>query len=114
MSEEFGFYARNALLKVTNEVFKSESLWKIPCSMWFKQRDKTYVNEWVDVLVFPDLFKDAENIQKGDKIKVFGRLTLSEWTSKSGEKKKTWQILASEIRTDKQATTPAPQEEPPF
>ena len=115
--EEFGFFAKDVLLKVTNEVYKSDKFLKIPCSAGFKQRDKSYVNEWFDVMVFEDNFLKAAGIEKGDKIKVSGRLSLSEWTSKSGEKKKSWQILASDIVTDKPQGVPAqsaPIEDVPF
>ena len=99
--DEFGFMAKQVKVKVTNAVKKFDKVWRIPCSMGFKQQDKTYVNEWVDLVVFSDLFETCEGIEKGDQLTVFGRLTLSEYTDKQGEKKKSWSILCSEIRTDK-------------
>lgn len=99
--EEFGIYAKQLKVKVTNAIKKFDKVWRIPCSMGFRQQDKTYVNEWIDLVVFSDLFQDCEGIEKGDYLTVFGRLTLSEYTDKQGDKKKSWSILCSEIRTDK-------------
>lgn len=99
--EEFGIFAKQLKVKVTNAIKKFDKVWRIPCSMGFRQQDKTYVNEWVDLVVFSDLFDTCEGIEKGDQLTVFGRLTLSEYTDKKGEKKKSWQILCSEIRSDK-------------
>ena len=99
--EEFGIFAKQLKVKVTNDVKKYDKLWVIPCAMGFKQDKKVdgkdvYVNEWVDVLVYPEQWGDAECIQKKDMITVFGRLVLSEW-----QDKKKWAIKASEIRSDK-------------
>lgn len=99
--EEFGIFAKQLKVKVTNAIKKFDKVWRIPCSMGFRQQDKTYVNEWVDLVVFSDLFDTCEGIEKGDYLTVFGRLTLTEYTDKKGEKKKSWQILCSEIRSDK-------------
>ena len=109
--EEFGIYAKQLKCKVTNAIKKFDRAWRIPCSIGFKQQDKTYVNEWMDVIVFQDLIPKCELIEKGDTITVFGRLTLSEYTDKKGDKKKNWQILCSEIRTDKKAVN---YEQPPI
>ena len=98
---DFGIFAQDMMLKVTNTIYRADNFWKIPCSAGFKQRDKNYVNEWFDVLVFSDNFQKADLIEKGDKIKVSGRVNLTEWADKTGNKKKSWQILASDIRTDK-------------
>lgn len=99
--EEFGLFAKQLKVKVTNEIKKFDRAWRIPCSMGFRQQDKTYVNEWIDLVVFQDLIPQCEGIEKGDYLTVFGRLTLTEYTDKKGEKKKSWQILCSEIRSDK-------------
>ena len=99
--EEFGIFAKQLKVKVTNAIKKFDKVWRIPCSMGFRQQNKTYVNEWVDLVVFSDLFDTCEGIEKGDQLTVFGRLTLSEYTDKQGDKKKSWSILCSEIRTDK-------------
>jgi len=34
---------------------------------------------------------------KGDRVKVSGRVTVSNWTNKEGETKEQWSILADEI-----------------
>jgi hypothetical protein len=99
--EEFGIFAKQLKVKVSNAIKKFDRAWRIPCSMGFRQQDKTYVNEWVDLVVFQDLIPQCEGIEKGDYLTVFGRLTLTEWTDKQGDKKKSWQILCSEIRSDK-------------
>ena len=99
--DEFGIFAKQLKVKVSNAVKKFDKVWRIPCSMGFKQSDKTYVNEWIDLVVFQDLIPECEGIEKGDQLTVFGRLTLTEWSDKKGDKKKSWQILCSEIRSDK-------------
>ena len=99
--EEFGIFAKQLKVMVTNDVKKYEKLWVIPCSMGFKRQDKTYVNEWIALVVFQDLIPQCEGIEKGDYLTVFGRLTLSEYTDKKGDKKKSWSMLCSKIRSDK-------------
>ena len=89
MDEKFGIYAVNQRLKVTNEVKSAGKVLIIPCSMGFKQKDKTWVNEWVDVVVFEGEVHDtAQGVKKGDQITVNGRLTMKSWNDK-----KSWQIL---------------------
>jgi len=109
--EEFGIFAKQLKVKVSNAVKKFDKVWKIPCSVGFRQQDKSYVNEWVDLIVFDNLFQDCELIEKGDMLTVFGRLNLQEYTDKQGQKKKSWQILCSEIRTDKKCVN---YEQPPI
>jgi hypothetical protein len=99
--DEFGIFAKQLKVKVTNAIKKFDKVWRIPCSMGFRQQDKTYVNEWIDLVVFSDLFDTCEGIEKGDYLTVFGRLNLSEYADKKGDKKKSWSILCNEIRTDK-------------
>jgi single-stranded DNA-binding protein len=98
MTERFGLFAESVFVKVTNEPKDFEKLVKLPCSMGAKQKDGTWANQWVDVIFFDK--KLAKEIVKGDKFKVSGRLTFSEWTNKAGEKKKQWAILADSIITD--------------
>ena len=99
MSERFGIFAENLNVKVTNDPKVSEKVTRIPCSMGFKDKkaDK-WVNEWVDVVVFDKSL--SEGIVKGDRLKVSGRLTLSEWTDKQGNTKKSWSILVEELAKD--------------
>lgn len=106
MSEEFGIFAKNILAKVTNQVSKFDKFYKIPVSIGFKGKDGQWVNEFFDIVVFGDLFSSAELIEKGDKIKVSGRVQLNKWTDKTGGERKSWQILASEIITDKPQGVP--------
>jgi len=110
--DEFGIFAKQLKVKVTNAIKKFDRAWRIPCSMGFKQQDKTYVNEWIDLVVFSDLFDTCEGIEKGDILTVFGRLTLTEWADKKGDTKKSWSILCSEVRTDKPQG--ADREQPPI
>ena len=60
--EEFGLFAKQLKVKVTNEIKKFDRAWRIPCSMGFRQQDKTYVNEWIDLVVFQDLIPQCEGI----------------------------------------------------
>ena len=99
---DFGFFVKDIMVKVTNPVARYDKVARIPVAVGFKQRDKTWVNEWMDVVVFPDLFQAIELVEKGDRIKVSGRLQLSEYTNKSGEVKKQWSIIADSVSSDKQ------------
>jgi single-stranded DNA-binding protein len=91
--EKFGIFAVNQKLKVTNDIKDAGKVLIIPCSMGFRQQDKTWVNEWVDVVVFNGMNHEiAKGIRKGDHITVSGRLMMKEYNSK-----KSWQILADEL-----------------
>jgi single-stranded DNA-binding protein len=93
MSEQFGLFAKDQRLKVTNEVKSAGQVLIIPCSMGFKQKDGTWVNEWVDCVVFAGgLYDIAQSIQKGEQITVGGRLTMKQWKDK-----KSWQILCDDL-----------------
>lgn len=92
--EQFGIFAKDKRLKVTNAVKGAGQVLIIPCSMGFKQKDGTWVNEWVDCIVFAGgLYDTAQSIQKGDQITVSGRLTMKQW-----QDKKSWQILCDELK----------------
>jgi single-stranded DNA-binding protein len=54
----------------------------------------------------------ADGIAAGDKIKVSGRMQLSEYTKKDGTKVKKWAVMADEIDTGKPPSVP--QERPPI
>jgi single-stranded DNA-binding protein len=93
MAEKFGIYAVNLKLKVTNNPKVLAKVVIIPCSMGFQQQDKTWVNEWIDVVVFAgELYGQAQKITKGDQITVGGRLSMKEYNGK-----KSWQILADSL-----------------
>ena len=99
MDEKFGLYAINQKLKVTNEVKAMAKIVIIPCSIGFKQQDKTWANEWIDVAVFAgDCFEKAQTIKKSDQITVSGRMTM-----KSYNGKKSWQILCDNLQTSSEA-----------
>lgn len=94
MDEKFGIYAANQRLKVTNDVKPAGKVLIIPCSMGFKQKDGTWVNEWIDVVVFEGEAHDtAQSVKKGDQITVNGRLTMKSWNDK-----KSWQILCEDLK----------------
>jgi hypothetical protein len=97
--EKFGLFAINLNCKVTNDVKKFEKMAKIPCSIGFKNKDNTWVNEWVDLIIF-DTGMDISDIAKGDKLKVSGRMSLGEWTNKAGEKKKSWSLFVDELSVE--------------
>ena len=81
MSEEkkWGFFAVNVKMKVTNDIKDFPTMCKIPCSVGFRQKDKTYVNEWVDVLLNHDQEEMTQGIKKGSMIEVCGHLNVSEY-----------------------------------
>ncbi len=103
--EEFGLFAKQLKVKVTNEIKKFDRAWRIPCSMGFRQQDKTYVNEWIDLVVFQDLIPQCEGIEKGDYLTVFGRLTLTEYTDKKGERKSRGKYFALRSEATKSPLT---------
>jgi single-stranded DNA-binding protein len=89
MSDDFGIFAKDLRLKVTNNVKQAGKVIIIPCQMGFKQQDGSWVNKWVDVTVFQGAFYDtAQIVQKGDTITVNGRMVLKSWNDK-----KSWNIL---------------------
>lgn len=93
MDEKFGIYAINQRLKVTNDVKSAGKVLIIPCQIGFKQQDKTWLNEWIDVVVFDGEHSDtAQSVKKGDQITVNGRMTLKSWNDK-----KSWQILCEDL-----------------
>ena len=50
------------------------------------------------VLVWGDVSRSAiERLEKGMSVRVIGELRMSEWTSKSGEARKTFEIVASHV-----------------
>ena len=95
IDEKFGLFAINFNVKVTQEPKEFANMIKIPCSMGFKSKDGFWVNEWISVLVFDKSL--SEGIVKGDRIKVSGRVVLTEWVNKTAEKKKEWTCFADEI-----------------
>jgi len=113
MSEEkkWGFFADNVKMKVTNDLKDYPKMVKIPCSTGFKQKDKTYVNVWVDVLVNKNHEEMTQGIQKGSSIEVCGNLSISEYNGK-----KQWSVWADSIVDLSQPNVPqtAPMEDVPF
>jgi len=103
--EKFGLFAINLYCKVTQDIKQFDKMRKIPSSIGFRQKDGTWVNEWLDLVIF-DKDIDLEGIAKGSKLKVTGRISLSEWTNKAGEKKKQWSCFCDEVKLA--------EEEPPF
>ena len=98
--EKFGIYAINLWVKVTNNHRRAGKLVVVPGQMGFKQRDGSWVNEWVDVILFENL--QDEIPEKGERIQVSGRMDLSEW-----KEKKQWRIYADSIGGGEAKRTPA-------
>ena len=91
---DFGIFAQDLKVKVTNEPKSAGKLVIIPCAMGFKNQDK-WINEWVDVVVFPqqvELQEIARMAARGMRITVNGRMNLNSYNDK-----KTWQIYADRI-----------------
>lgn len=114
MENKFGLFAINLNVKCTQGPKIFDKIAKVPCSMGFKDKTGKWTNEWVDVICFQK--EIAEGVTKGDMIKVTGRLNLTEYENKKGEKVKSWQILVDELEkkklTDLQSYVP--QEDVPF
>ena len=89
---EFGILAKSNHFKVTNVVKRFDNLVIIPCSMSFKDNKGNWVNEWCDVKVSGPDMRLANGIEKGDKISVSGKMSLTEYNGK-----KSWQCWATEI-----------------
>ena len=89
MGDDFGIFAKDLRLKVTNNVKQAGKVIIIPCQMGFKQQDGSWVNEWVDLVVFQGgNYTPAMSVIKGDSITVNGRMVLKSWNDK-----KSWNIL---------------------
>ena len=99
--EKFGIFAINLKCKMVGDkgVQTYDKMRKISTSIGFKQKDKTWVNEWLSLVIF-DTDIDTEGLVKGDTLKVSGRISLSEWTNKAGEKKKDWSCFVEELTKD--------------
>lgn len=105
---DFGIFAQDLRLKVTNEVKQAGRILIIPCQMGFKQKDGSWVNDWLDVVVFEgDNYEKAKSIGKGDKITVSGRMTMKEYNQK-----KSWQVLCSELEVAENGQTNQQQDAP--
>jgi single-stranded DNA-binding protein len=93
MSDDFGIFARDLRLKVTNNIKQAGKVIIIPCQMGFKQQDGSWVNEWVDLVVFQGSNYDlALSVDKGATINASGRFVLKEYQGK-----KSWQILCDHL-----------------
>jgi single-stranded DNA-binding protein len=94
--EKFGIFAEKLMVKATSDVKSFDKMRKISASMGFKQKDGTWANEWLDLVIF-DKDIDLEGVGKGDKLNVTGRLTLQEYTTKAGERKKAWSCFVDAL-----------------
>jgi single-stranded DNA-binding protein len=93
MSEDFGIFAKDLRLKVTNNVRQAGKVIIIPCQMGFKQQDGSWVNEWVDLVVFQGgNYTPAMSVIKGETITVNGRMVMKSWNDK-----KSWNILCDDL-----------------
>jgi single-stranded DNA-binding protein len=96
---DFGIFAQDLRLKVTNDVKSAGKILIVPCSMGFKQKDNSWVNEWVDVVVFEgEYYKPAIALNKGDRITVNGRMIMKQYNDK-----KSWQVLCDRFETTEDA-----------
>jgi len=99
-----GLMAVNLRVKVTNEpkVIDRGNLYAVvPGQIGFKQRDKSYINEWIDVLLSS---AQAESLpSKGDIIYVDGQVTCEEYQGK-----KQWKVWAESVEASVQAQAPPP------
>ena len=101
---DFGIFAQDQILKVTNDVKRFDRVHRVPCQIGFKDRQSgKWANEWMEVIAFTDLFDVTDKILKGDKVTVSGRVNMREW-----EGKKSWEILANRIEIAGQGQ-PTPQ-----
>jgi single-stranded DNA-binding protein len=90
---DFGVFARDLRLRVTNNIKQAGKIIIIPCSMGFKQQDGTWINEFIDVIVFGGAFYQyALFAEKGDQITVNGRMVIKQY-----KEKKSWQINSEDI-----------------
>jgi hypothetical protein len=91
--DRFGIFAESVRVKVTNEPrMAGEKARVIPGQVGFRQRDKSYVNEWFDVIIFQGSGLMDTEIKKGDVFKVSGRVDCSEYQGK-----KQWKIYADTL-----------------
>ena len=92
MSEKkFGIYAIDLWVKVTNAHRNAGKLIVVPGQMGFKQRDGSWVNEWIDIILFERLQGNIP--KKGERVQVSGRMDCSEY-----KEKKQWKVFADELK----------------
>ena len=89
---EFGVIAKALRVRVVGDIKTFSTGVKVPCSMGFRQKDKTYVNEWVSVFLGPDNSL-AGNLKKGDVIEATGSMFMSEFKGV-----KSWGLKADDVR----------------
>lgn len=88
---------------------------KIPVAEKYNGKEKTL---WVKVVAFGAVAEQVMQFQKGDKVKVRGRVSLNEWTNKNGEKRvdlecMVWEMVtANEQFAPRAARESAPRSEP--
>lgn len=114
MSDRFGIFMEDLRCKVTNDPKEKNFGTIVPCSLGFKQKDDTWANLWVDVMVTQ---KTTINIplQKGDAFKCWGRLSYSEWVKNDGTKVPQWSCWADKVESmDQQQQPQMQQDAPPF
>lgn len=81
--QDFGIMAVNQRAKVTMEPRERGTIISIPTSIGFRQQDKTWVNQFFDLLVRDDSLKEiARTIKKGDNITFNGNMSASKYNDK--------------------------------
>ena len=90
---DFGVIAKALRVRVVGESKAFPTCVKVPCSMGFRQRDKSFVNEWVSVFLGPESSSLVNNLKKGDMIEASGNMYLSEYKGA-----KSWCLNAEEVK----------------
>ena len=102
--DRFGIYMEDQRCKVTNVTKDMNFGTIVPCSVGFKQKDGSWVNLWVDVMV-TNKTSVSIPLQKGDAFKCWGRMAHSEWIKDDGTKIPQWTCWADRIEPIEQQQT---------
>lgn len=61
------------------------------------------VTTWLDVVAWRELADRAATLSKGDTVYVEGKISTRDWEDQNGNKRRTWEIVASYFRLVKVA-----------
>lgn len=94
-----GYLGRNAEVKQSksNEPYAQFSV----ASTHRKNKDdKEGITTWFNVVAFGRTADGCRKLEKGEHVHVDGRMQEEEYTSKEGEKKKSWKLIAQNVSID--------------
>jgi len=86
-----------ALTTKNNKAMTRASL-AVDCTSFNAESQET---EWFAVVAFGRLAEAPARHQKGDMLAVSGALSRNRWTTKDGEERLTWQVVADDLHSSR-------------